>query len=639
MAPARGISRREFLGTTAALMAAPMIVRAQRPRPNFLIMMTEDITANVHSFGDAYSVTPNLDRLAQRGCVYTNAWSNAPVCAPAKTTLWSGLYATATGSEHMRSLTRLPSHMKLFPEYLRDAGYFCSMNGGNDMNLEIPNGTFDFATKGGTPDLSGKGHWRARASGQPFLAFFDDYGTHESRIREQSQTNRHFVHDPAQCRVPAYHPDVPEVRRDWAQYYDNITTVDSHIQNRLTELQDDNLVDDTIIFFISDHGAGMPRSKRFPYNSGLNVPILVVFPEKFRHLAAKDYVVGGASKRLIAHIDMAPSILSAAGLRPPTFYQGHAFMGPQQTAPRAYNFGFRGRMDERYDLMRTVRDQRYVYIRNYHPHKIYGQYVTYMWGTKTTEVWEQLYKAGRLAPPQTFFWETKPAEELYDLESDRDEVKNLATDARHAAVLDRFRKAHHRNARHIRDVGLLTEAEFQQRATDAHVTPYEIGQDLKHYALDKVLEAADLASCGRAGVTSQLRAFINDRDAGVRYWGVTGVLIRGADEVRTLRAAILKALEDPAASVRIAAAEAIGRYGHEADDAAKAMLLLLQLANCVDTNSYVAMMALNAISALGDKAKPYKDQIVQLPLVDPNSPERVSREYVAKLVARFRATL
>ena len=138
-----------------------MIVRAQRSRPNVLIMMTEDITAYVHSFGDASSVTPNLDRLAECGCVYANAWSNAPVCAPAKTTLWSSLYATATGSEHMRSLTRLPSNMKLFPGYKRDAGYFCSMNGGNDMNLKIPNGTFDFVTKDGGPDMSGKGHWRA----------------------------------------------------------------------------------------------------------------------------------------------------------------------------------------------------------------------------------------------------------------------------------------------------------------------------------------------------------------------------------------------------------------------------------------------------------------------------------------------
>jgi arylsulfatase A-like enzyme len=528
MTQSKGMTRRTLLGTSAAV-AAPLLLRAQAPRPNFLIMMTEDITANVHCFGDDYSITPNLDRLSQRGCVFTNAWSNAPVCAPAKSTLWSGLYATATGAEHMRSLTRLPADMKMFPGYLREAGYYCSMNGGNDLNLEIPPGTFDFATQGpGGTDQSGKGHWRGRTPGQPFLAFFDDFATHESQIRAHSQTNTHFLHDPSRFRVPAYHPDVPEVRRDWAQYYDNITTVDKHIQARLQELEDDGLSGDTIVFFISDHGAGMPRSKRFPYNSGLNVPILAVIPEKFRHLAPQDYVSGGKSQRLIGHIDFAPSILSAAGVKAPSFYQGHSYLGPQQTAPRTYSFGFRGRMDERYDLMRTARDQRHVYIRNYYPHKIYGQHVAYMWGTKTTEVWERLYQAGALKPPQTFFWETKPAEELYDLENDPDEVKNLAAEAAHKAVLDRFRKAQEEHTRRICDIGLLTEAEFHRRAAEANLTPYEVAQDTKRYPMKKVLSAAELASSGRPGVTAQLLKLMDDADSGVRYWGVTGVLMRGA---------------------------------------------------------------------------------------------------------------
>ena len=641
------VSRRSFLETTAALAGAPMILRAQTPRPNFLIMMTEDITAHLHCFGDEYSISPNIDRLAQRGCVYTNAWSNAPVCAPAKTTLWSGLYATATGAEHMRSLVSLPAGMKMFPGYLRNAGYFCTLNGGDDFNLQVPDGTFDVVTafapqRGGPPEgmgVPGKAHWRARESGQPFLAFFDDYATHESRIRSDSQTNAHFVHDPAKFRVPAYHPDVPEVRRDWAQYYDNITKTDEQLQTRLRELEEDGLADDTIIFFISDHGAGMPRSKRFPYNSGLNVPVVAAFPQKFRHLAPKDYVAGGRSARLIGHVDFAPSILAAAGVRVPAFYQGQSFMGRQQAAPRAYSFGFRGRMDERYDLIRTMRDQRYVYIRNYYPHRIYGQYVNYMWGTKTTEVWEQMYKAGQLTPVQKLFWETKPSEELYDLETDHDEVRNLASDGTHRAVLQRFRRAHQDHERRIRDVGLLTEAEFHQRADDAKVTPYELAQDPRRYPVDRVLAAADLATSGAADVTEALVTYMSDPDSGVRYWGVTGVLIRGAAAVKRARAPLAQALQDPSPSVQIAAAEALGRYGDEPNDVSTAMTLLLKLANCVDTNSYIAMLALNAITALGDKAKPYKEQIVALPVVDAKSPARVNQEYVKNLINRFSSTL
>jgi uncharacterized sulfatase len=642
MTPDR-VTRRSFLHTAAAtIAAAPTVLRAQRARPNFLILMTEDITANVHCFGDDYSVTPVLDRLAQRGCAYINAWSNAPVCAPAKTTFWSGIYATATGAEHMRSLTRLPGGMKLFPAYLRDSGYFCSLNGGDDFNLEILAGTFDsFASQvpGAVRPASAKGHWRERKAGQPFLAFFDDYGTHESRIQNQSHTNQHFIHDPARVRLPAYHPDTPEVRRDWAQYYDNITTVDANLESRLNELEADRLVDDTIIFFISDHGAGMPRSKRFPYNSGLNVPILVVIPDKFRHLAPKDYVPGGKSRRLIGHVDFAPSILGCAGIAPPDFCQGQAFMGPKASAPRTYNFGFRGRMDERYDLIRTVRDQQYVYIRNYHPHRVYGQHVAYMWGTTTTQVWESMYKAGRLRPPQTYFWEPKPAEELYDLQTDPDEVHNLADSPRHREILDRLRKAHERHELETRDIGFLTEAEFQQRSADANLTPYEIAQDPKRYAIATVLAAANLASNGRAGVTAKLIQNIQHPDSGVRYWGVLGVLIRGATEVKRARAALVQALKDPAPSVQIAAAESLGRFGHEATDIDHAMDVLLKLSNCVDTNAYVSIMALNAISAVGDKGKPYKARVATLPVLDPKSPARVSADNFTKLLHHFEETL
>ncbi|HEX6463994.1 MAG TPA: sulfatase-like hydrolase/transferase, partial [Vicinamibacterales bacterium] len=400
----------------------------------------------------------------------------------------------------------------------------------------------------------------------------------------------------------------------------------------------DGLTDDTIIFFISDHGAGMPRSKRFPYNSGLNVPILIVIPEKFRHVAPTDYEAGGRSKRLIGHIDLAPSLLSAAGVPAPSFYQGEAYMGPRQTAPRQYSFGFRGRMDERYDLIRTVRDQRYVYLRNYYPHKVYGQYINYMWGTPTTKIWEQLYKAGRLKPPQTYFWETKPPEELYDLETDHDEVHNLASDPRRRGVLERMREVHRRHELDVRDIGLLTEAEFQQRARDANATPYEVAQDRTQYHVENVLAAAVLASSGAPGQVDRLRKMLDDSDSGVRYWAATGLLIRGAAAVKAARRELVRALEDASHSVRIAAAEALGRYGTD-DDIARVMPVLLALANPVETNSYVAILALNAISALGDKAKPFKAQIVALPRVDEKSPSRVNREYTTNLLNRLTEVL
>ena len=183
----------------------------------------------------------------------------------------------------------MPPFMKMYPQFLRERGYYCTNNNKEDYNLEKPGQVWD--------DSSGKAHWKNRKPGQPFFAIFNITVSHESQIRVRPHT---LKHDPAKVRVPAYHPDTPEVRHDWAQYYDKITEMDAQAGQRLQELDDAGLTDDTIVFFYGDHGSGMPRSKRWPYNSGLHVPLIVHVPEKFKHLAPKDYAAGGASDRLVA---------------------------------------------------------------------------------------------------------------------------------------------------------------------------------------------------------------------------------------------------------------------------------------------------------------------------------------------------
>lgn len=610
------LSRREAVAT----LAAGPILRAQSaPRPNILWITCEDIGPHLHACGDDYSVTPNLDKLAQRGTIYMNAWSNAPVCAPARTTIISGVYPTATGGEHMRSMAPMPGGWKMFPGYLREAGYYCSNNAKEDYNLVKPPGTWD--------DSSKKGHWRDRAAGQPFFSVFNLEITHESQIRTRPHT---WIHDPAKVRVPAYHPDTLEVRQDWAQYYDNITTMDGQAGRILADLERDGLADDTIVFFYGDHGSGMPRSKRWPYNSGLNVSILAAIPEKFRHLASKDYAPGTKNRRLVSFVDLAPTMLSLAGMRAPEFYQGQAFLGPHEAPPRTYSFGFRGRMDERQDCVRTVRDARYVYVRNYMPHRIYGQHLAYMWETPTTRVWERMYKEGKLNAAQRKFWETKPAEELFDLESDRDEVNNLAGNAELRPVLERMRKAHREHELKVKDIGLLPEAEMQARAKGS--TPYEVGHDPKRHPAERVLDAAELASSLRPGVTKELERAMSDPDAGVRYWGAMGILMRGAQEVKPTRPRLLKAMkEDAAPVVRIAAAEALGRYGTE-DDLRGALATLMALADPVKNGAYVSMQALGSIDAMGKKADSVRQQVAALPKEDPTAPQRVRTEYIKRLI-------
>jgi uncharacterized sulfatase len=576
----------------AALLLAPAHAAAQAPvkRPNILWITCEDMGPHLGCYGDKYATTPNLDRLAARSLRYRVAWSNAPVCAPARTTILTGLYATSTGAEHMRSLVRLPARLRVYPQLLRALGYYCTNKVKEDYNV-IPDGqVWDESSK--------KAHYKNRKPGQPFFAVFNLLVTHESQIRKRPHTP---VHDPAKVRVPAYHPDAPEVRRDWAQYYDNITTMDQMVGALLRELAELGLDEDTIIFFYADHGSGMPRNKRWPGDAGLHVPLLVHIPERWRHLAPRDYRPGGATDRLVSFVDLAPTVVSLAGARPPEYLQGRAFLGKFEAAPRDYLHGFRGRMDERYDLVRSVRDKRFVYVRNYLPHKIGGQHVAYMFETPTTRVWKRLYDAGKLGPKQRFFWEPRPPEELYDLQNDPDEVHNLADSPEHQDTLKQLRKVQQEHALKIRDVGFLPEDEIHRRAAGS--TPYELGHDERKYPLKRILETAELASRLRPDALPRLREALGDGDSAVRYWAALGIRMRGKEAVSAARAELRKRLADKAPSVRIAAAEALGKFGDDAD-ARQALAVLLELAPVRKNGVYVAMEALNALGELGQRAAP-----------------------------------
>ncbi|MFM8470216.1 MAG: sulfatase [Limisphaerales bacterium] len=473
-------------------------------RPNILWISSEDHGPQMGCYGDKFATTPNVDALAARGMLFRHAWSCAPVCAPARTTIISGLYPPSTGAEHMRSMVKLPADFQMFPQFLREAGYYCSNNAKEDYNLAKPGKVWD--------DSSGKAHWRNRAAGQPFFAVFNALQSHESQIRTRPHKQ---VHDPAKVRVPVYHPDTPEVRADWAHYYDKVSDVDAVAGAHLKDLADAGLADDTIVFYWADHGAGMPRSKRWPCNSGLQVPVVVHFPEKWKHLAPPETKAGGASDRLISFVDYAPTALSLAGIAPPKWMQGHAFAGKFTAPLQPFIYGFRGRMDERIDCVRSVTDGRYVYLRNFMPHVSQGQHVSYQFETPTTRVWHELFKAGKTTEAQSLFWRApKSPEELYDLTTDPDEVKNLAGSPQHQNVLAKFRAAQQTLATNIRDVGLLPEGEIHARSAGS--APYTTGHDDAKFPFARVFAAADLASRLAPNALPQLRPSLTDTDSAVR---------------------------------------------------------------------------------------------------------------------------
>lgn len=589
-------------------------------RPNILWITSEDNGPHLGCYGDKYADTPHIDELASRGMLYLNCWSTAPVCAPARTTLITGMYPTCLGAEHMRSMVKLPDNVLMYPQYLRQAGYFCTNNSKEDYNVAKPGTVWDQSSR--------KAHWKNRKPGQPFFAVFNHTISHESKIRNRPHT---LVHDPAKVRIPAYHPDTPEVRHDWAQYYDRITEMDALVGKNLKELKEAGLADDTIVFYYGDHGSGMPRSKRWPYNSGLQVPLVIYIPPKFRKLAPEDYQSNGKTDRLVGFVDFAPTLLSLTGIKPPEHMQGNAFMGKYEAPAQGYQFGFRGRMDERYDLVRSIRNKRYLYIRNYMPHKKYGQYLNYMFQTPTTQVWKKMYDAGQLKPPQTYFWETKPAEELYDLQADRDEVKNLSTSAEHQEILNELRNAQQQKLLEVRDLGFLPEAEVHSLSDGG--APCLIGQNAELYPLTKVLAMAELASSGKSDSQDQLLAGLKDANSAVRYWAAMGLLMRGKAAVQRGRNELRGALNDSSKSVRCIAAEALGKYGNE-KDVPDAVHTLFSLSDLNQHGLYVAMLALNGLDKLDEKTAPVNEKIAQLPRKNANLNRRL-QTYVGRLIDRI----
>lgn len=605
-----------------ALLLAPLISLAApvdpqgAVRPNILWLTSEDHGPEMGCYGDKFATTPNVDRLAARGMIYTRVWSCAPVCAPARTTLISGLYAQSTGSEHMRSLVPFPAGKKMFPQLLREAGYYCSNNAKEDYNLAKPGRVWD--------DSSKKAHWTNRAPGQPFFAVFNSEKSHESKMRTRPHTP---IHDPAKVRLPAYHPDTPEVRRDWAQYHDVVSEADADAGKILAQLEAAGLTGDTIVFYFGDHGSGMPRSKRWPYNSGLRVPLVVFIPEKFKESRPPDYKPGGSSDRLASFVDFAPTVLSLAGVKPPDWMQGRAFLGQFIEPPPQFLHGFRGRMDERYDLVRSVSDGRFVYVRNYMPHLIYGQHLDYMWQTPTTRVWERLHGEGKLTPAQQIFWKTKPPEELYDLQTDPDEVQNLAESSAHREIKVRLRAAQQEQARQIRDVGFIPEGERFVRSRGG--SPYDFARDDSKYPFARVFETAELASMLQLDALPALKIALRDKDSAVRYWATLGILMRKQPAVDDARAGLQSTLGDSSPEVRITAAQALGQFGADTDTR-RILPLLADHADWREHGVFSALAALNALDALGPKAAPLAALFKSVPTNGP-APDARYKSYVPRL--------
>jgi uncharacterized sulfatase len=461
-----------------ALPGGGATARAATPsgRPNIVWIVIEDTGVQLGCYGDKRAHTPNIDRLAAQGARFTHCFTHAPVCAPARSGLVTGIYPTTLGSHHMRSkLRRAP---KLFTQYLREAGYHVAWPGKTDFNFDPP---ADFADS--------RKNWLDDPPPQPFFAYINFTVSHESRIRAGAEAHAKNTarlsadqrHDPAKMVVPPYYPDTPEVRKDIAQYYDIVTAADYRVGDVLDKLKAHGLEDDTVVFFFGDHGWGMPRGKRWIYDSGIHVPLIVRWPGRIKP--------GSVVDELVSFVDFAPTVLTVAGVDVPREMarHGHTFLGDHE--PRACIYAARDRMDETFDRIRAVRTKRYKYIRNYYPQLPYAQTIWYMDKMPTMAAWRRLAAEGGLTgPAAAFFAPAKAPEELYDAQADPHEIHNLIDSPKgeHVAELERLRNALDRWVESSGDVGAVDERQLVKRGIVVDVFPkyekrYAEGERVRFY--------------------------------------------------------------------------------------------------------------------------------------------------------------
>lgn len=525
-------------------------------RPNIVWIVTEDSSTHWHRLYSSHGAPmPNIEALARRGLVFEHAFSNAPVCSVARSTIISGCYAPRVGAQYHRreEFVPMPGELKMFPHYLREAGYYTTNNSKQDYNFIKTDSAWD--------ESSNKATYRNRRDGQPFFHVQNFGTTHEGQLHfsEASMAGEPTVSDPAAVRLFPYHPDTPTFRYTYARELDHHRRVDEQIGEFLEQLEKDGVLDDAIVFYYGDHGGVLPRSKGYAYESGLHVPMVVAVPEKWRRLAPAD--PGSRISGFVSFVDLAPTVLALAGVEVPEEMDGRPFLGEKvrldELNSRDTAFGYADRFDEKYDLVRTWRKGRFKYVRSYQPFNFDALQNDYRYRMLAYEEWRELYYRGELDDVQRQFFEPRPAESLFDLDADPHEVRNLAGDPGHAEVLAELRGELQHQVKSMPDLSFYPESYFLEEGAK---NPVRFGQH--HQAeISRLVEIADLSLKPFREVESSIAAALDSANRWDRYWGciVCSTFGEAADEfVGEIREI---AESDPENLVRVRAAEFLGLIG------------------------------------------------------------------------------
>ena len=564
-------------------------------QPNFVWLISEDNSKHYLKLFDEHGAeTPRIEALAKRGLVFEHAFSNSPVCSVARTTLITGCYGPRIGTQfHRRSvIVPMPGGLRMFPAYLRDAGYFTTNNRKKDYNAIEGKGVWD--------ESSNKANWRKRKEGQPFF-HMQSFGTsHESSLHfsQETMNNERTKTDPKSVFVAPYHPDTPRFRYTYARYHDRIRQVDEQVGDVVDQLKQDGLLEDTFVFYFGDHGGVLPRGKGYAYESGLHVPLVVRIPENWIHLV--DAEDGSRVKDFVSFIDFGPTLLHLAGVKVPDAVDGRPFLGEgislTEVNGRDEVFGYADRFDEKYDLVRTLRKGRYEYVRSYQPFNFDGLQNNYRYKMLAYKEWRDLYHAGKLNAVQSQFFEPRDAEALYDLENDPHETNNLAYDPAFKKVTADMRIRLAAKVKGLPDLSMFPECYL---AAEAFANPVAFGQDQQEN-IARLVDIADLSLLPFTKARSKIEKALNSKHTWDRYWALVVCNSHGKTAESLIDKAKALAESDPELLVRVRAAEFLGLI-EAADPRPTIMNCLKQTKSPTE-----ALLILNSVVLLRDGKPGYK---------------------------------
>jgi len=505
---------RVFFLLGAIILLYPSCNYLEVDLPNIIWLTTEDNSSHhMRLYNENGVIMPAIEKLASEGIVFNNAFSNAPVCSVARSTLITGCYAPRIFTQFHRRAKHvpLPNDLMPMPYYLKKAGYYTTNNSKQDYNFILPDEVWD--------ESSTKATYKNRQPGQPFFHVQNHTVTHEGNLHfSQEIIDKTSDKDLEDIKVFPYHPDTKTFRFSYYHFQNRHKLADQQMGGFLRELNEQGLMEDTIIFYYGDHGGVLPRSKGYAYESGLQIPLVVYVPKKWQHLFPYDR--GSRSQTFVEFVDLAPTVLALAGIKPPMGMDGTPVMGKglqkSQINKKNTAFGYADRFDEKYDLVRTLRVGKFKYIRNYQPFNMDALFNFYRYKMLAYKEWLSLYRNGKLNDIQSQFFQPKTPEALYNINLDPHEVNDLSKSEDHKEILLQMRGRLQERISSMPDLSFYPEPYLLDNALE---NPTAFGQNNKA-AIAELIAIADLNLAPFEKVEAKIKAALRDKNPWKRYWGL-----------------------------------------------------------------------------------------------------------------------